>query len=85
MASAEDIGSVTVIADKETDRLLSVHVFGNSASEILQQGLVAMSSGMTSEEFGSVIVSHPTVSETIKEATLSMNSKAIHILNRKKK
>ena len=85
LASAEDIGSVTVIADKETDRLLSVHVFGNSASEILQQGLVAMSSGMTSEEFGSVVVSHPTVSETIKEATLSMNSKAIHILNRKKK
>ena len=85
LASAEDVGSVTVIADKETDRLLSVHVFGNSASEILQQGLVAMSSGMTSEEFGSVVVSHPTVSETIKEATLSMNSKAIHILNRKKK
>ena len=85
LASGESIGSVTIHADNQTDKILGIQVFGPSASEILQQGLIAMDNEITSEKFSSTIFSHPTVSEALHEATLAMNQKAIHILNRKKK
>ena len=84
LASGETIGSVTIHADNQTDKILGIQVFGPSASEILQQGLIAMDNEITSEKFSSTIFSHPTVSEALHEATLAMNHKAIHILNRKK-
>jgi dihydrolipoamide dehydrogenase len=84
LASGETIGSVTIHADNQTDKILGIQVFGPSASEILQQGLIAMDNEITSEKFSSTIFSHPTVSEALHEATLAMNQKAIHILNRKK-
>ena len=44
-----------------------------------------MDQGITSEDLGKTIFSHPTVSEALHEATLAMNHKAIHIKNRKKR
>ena len=85
LASGESAGSVFITADNETDKILGIQVFGPSAAEILQQGLIAMDQGVTSENFGKTIFSHPTVSEALHEATLAMNNKAIHIQNRKKK
>ncbi|MDG2020156.1 MAG: dihydrolipoyl dehydrogenase [SAR86 cluster bacterium] len=85
LAIGESVGSVNITADKVTDKILGMQVFGPSASEIVQQGLIAMDNGVTSEDFSSSIVSHPTVSEALREATLAMNGKAIHIQNRKKK
>ena len=85
LASGEAIGSVSIIADSETDKILGIQVFGPSASEIVQQGLIAMDNGITSDKFENTIFSHPTVSEALHEATLAMNLKAIHIQNKKKR
>ena len=85
LASGESTGSVTIYADKQTDKILGIQVFGPSASEIMHQGLIAMDNEITSEKFSSTIFSHPTVSEALHEATLAMNQKAIHIQNKKKK
>ena len=85
LASGESIGSVTIHADNQTDKILGIQVFGPSASEIMQQGLIAMDNEISSEKLNSTIFSHPTVSEALHEAILAMNQKAIHILNRKKK
>ena len=85
LASGESIGSVTIHADNQTDKILGIQVFGPSASEIMQQGLIAMDNEISSEKLNSTIFSHPTVSEALHEASLAMNQKAIHILNRKKK
>ena len=85
LASGESTGSVTIYADKQTDKILGIQVFGPSASEIMHQGLIAMDNEITSEKFSSTIFSHPTVSEALHEATLAMNQKAIHVQNKKKK
>ena len=85
LAAGETVGSVNITADTHTDRILGIQVFGPSASEILQQGLVAMDNDVTSEKFSTTVFSHPTVSEALHEATLAMNNKAIHIQNRKKR
>ena len=84
LAIAETVGSVNIVANSKSDKILGIQIFGPSASEILQQGLIAMDADISSEGFSSSIFSHPTVSEALHEATLAMNSKAIHIRNKKK-
>jgi len=44
-----------------------------------------MESNVTAKELGSVMFSHPSVSEALHEAVLSAKGNAIHLNNRKKK
>ena len=81
LAAGDSVGSVKMLADKETDEVLGVQIFGNSASEILQQGLIGMEFSASSEDFGLTMFSHPTVSEALHEAALAVNKQAIHIGN----
>ena len=81
LASGDSVGLVKMLADKETDEVLGVQIFGNSASEILQQGLIGMEFSASSEDFGLTMFSHPTVSEALHEAALAVNKQAIHIGN----
>ena len=84
LAAGEVSGFVKVIADKETDLILGVHVFGPFAADIVQQGLLAMDFGASAEDLGLSIFSHPSVSEALREAALAVNGQAIHIGNKKK-
>ena len=84
LATDESIGSVKVLADKVTDTILGIHIFGPSAAELVQQGLIAMEFGSSSEDIGLTMFSHPTVSEALHEAALAANNHAIHIGNRKR-
>jgi dihydrolipoamide dehydrogenase len=84
LATDESVGSVKVLADKLTDTILGIHVFGPSAAELVQQGLIAMEFGSSSEDIGLTMFSHPTVSEALHEAALAANGHAIHIGNRKR-
>ena len=81
LASGDSVGFVKMLADKETDEVLGVQIFGNSASEILQQGLIGMEFSASSEDFGLTMFSHPTVSEALHEAALTVNKQASHIGN----
>ncbi|MCK9464986.1 MAG: dihydrolipoyl dehydrogenase [Thiopseudomonas sp.] len=85
MAANDTTGFVKIIADAQTDRVLGVHVIGPSAAELVQQGAIAMEFGTSAEDLGMMVFSHPTLSETMKEAALAVNGKAIHIGNRKKR
>ena len=84
LAIDESVGSVKILADKVTDTILGIHVFGPSAAELVQQGLIAMEFGSSSEDIGLTMFSHPTVSEALHEAALAVNGHAIHIGNRKR-
>lgn len=84
LAADDSVGSVKLLADKRTDTILGVHVFGPSAADIVQQAVIAMEFGSSSEDLGLTIFSHPTVSEALHEAALAANNEAIHIGNRKK-
>jgi dihydrolipoamide dehydrogenase len=84
LATDESVGSVKVLADKVTDTILGIHIFGTSAAELVQQGLIAMEFGSSSEDIGLTMFSHPTVSEALHEAALAANNHAIHIGNKKR-
>ena len=52
----------------ETDRVLGMHVLGPQASELIQQGVVAMESGASIEDLQLMVFGHPSLSETVHEA-----------------
>jgi dihydrolipoamide dehydrogenase len=83
LAVDQSVGFVKLISDAKTDTILGVHVFGPSAAEIVQQALISMEFGASSEDLGLTIFSHPTVSEALHEAALAVNNEAIHIGNKR--
>ena len=82
LAVDQSIGFVKVLSDVKTDTILGVHVFGPAAAEIVQQALISMEFGASSEDIALTIFSHPTVSEAFHEAALASNNQAIHIGNK---
>jgi len=83
LAVDQSVGFVKLLSDAKTDTILGVHVFGPSAAEIVQQALISMEFGASSEDLGLTIFSHPTVSEALHEAALAVNNEAIHIGNKR--
>tara|TARA_B100001059_G_scaffold4556_1_gene3786 strand:- start:8698 stop:10116 length:1419 start_codon:yes stop_codon:yes gene_type:complete len=84
LAVDQSVGFVKVLSDKKTDTILGVHVFGPAAAEIVQQALISMEFGASSEDIALTMFSHPTVSEAFHEAALASNNQAIHIGNKRK-
>ena len=79
----EPEGFVKILADKATDKVLGVHMIGPHVGEMIAEMAVAMEFGASSEDIGLTIFSHPTVSEALHEAALSVNNQAIHIGNKR--
>ena len=72
-------GFVKVLADKETDRVLGVHIVGFGAGEMIHEAAVLMEFGGSSEDLGRTCHAHPTMSEAVKEAALATFFKPIHM------
>ncbi len=74
----EEDGLVKVIAHKETDQLLGVHILGPRASEMIAEATMAMEFSASAEDVARTCHAHPTLAETIKEAALAVDRRAIH-------
>ncbi len=85
MAAHETEGFVKIIADAKTDRIRGVHILGAQASELIAQGVIAMEFGATAEDLALTMFAHPSLSESVHEAALSVGGNAIHTVNRRKK
>jgi dihydrolipoamide dehydrogenase len=72
-------GFVKVLADKDTDRVLGVHVIGLGAGEMIHEAAVLMEFGGSSEDLGRTCHAHPTMSEAVKEAALATFFKPLHM------
>lgn len=79
-AGATD-GMVKIIAHQETDRILGVHICAAQASELIAQAVTAMEMGASAEDIALTVFAHPTLSESIHEAALSVHNRAIHVKN----
>lgn len=71
-------GTVKIVADKKTDKILGASIIGPYASELLGECVIAMEFGGSSEDLGRSFHSHPNLIEVIKEAALDVNGEAIH-------
>ncbi len=83
IAANERDGFVKVVADAETDRILGLHCLGAQASELIAQGVIAMEFGGTAEDLALTMFAHPSLSEAVHEAALSVSGRAIHALARR--
>ena len=74
----EPEGFVKILADEKTDKILGVHMIGPHVGEIIGEVAVAMEFGASSEDVARTCHAHPTFSEAVKEAALSIDKRAIH-------
>jgi dihydrolipoamide dehydrogenase len=74
----EPEGFVKILADTKTDKVLGVHIIGPHAGEMIAEMAVAMEFGASSEDIARTCHAHPTFSEAIKEAALSVEKRQIH-------
>jgi dihydrolipoamide dehydrogenase len=71
-------GRVKVLAHKETDRVLGVHILGPRAGDLIAEAAVAMEFGASAEDIARACHAHPTLAEALKEAALAVDKRAIH-------
>ena len=71
-------GFVKILADEKTDKVLGAHLIGPHAGELIAEIGIAMEFGASSEDIARTCHAHPTFSEAIKEAALSVDKRAIH-------
>ena len=71
-------GFVKILADETTDKVLGAHIIGPHAGELIAEIGVAMEFGASSEDIARTCHAHPTFSEAVKEAALSVDKRAIH-------
>jgi dihydrolipoamide dehydrogenase len=71
-------GMIKILADKETDRILGIHIIGSNAGEMIAEGVLAMEYGASSEDIARTCHAHPTLSEALKEACMATYDKPIH-------
>jgi dihydrolipoyl dehydrogenase len=75
----ETDGSVKIIADAKTDRILGVHILGAHASDMIAECVVAMEFKASAEDVGRSNHAHPTLPEIIKQAALNVDKRATQI------
>lgn len=78
-ASMDTAGLVKVLADKNTDEILGVHMVAPRAADLIMEAVTAMEYRASAEDIARICHPHPTYSEAIKEAALDATDKrALH-------
>lgn len=80
LGMGETEGMVKIIADGDTLELFGVHILGAHASDLIAEGTLALSMEATAFEIVNTIHAHPTLAETIAEATEGIVGKPIHLV-----
>lgn len=70
-ASGDTDGFIKILADKETDEVLGVHMVGARAADLIAEGVTAMEFRASSEDIARMSHAHPTYAEAVKEAALA--------------
>ena len=79
-ASMDTDGFVKVLADKETDEILGVHMIGPRAADMIAEAVVAMEFRASAEDVSRISHAHPTFTEALKEACLAATeNRALHM------
>src|SRR3989475_1040966 len=76
-------GFAKVVADASSGAVLGVHIIGPRATDLIAEATLAVQNGLTMEQLDLTIHAHPTLPESIMEAALAAQGRAIHIANRR--
>ena len=76
-------GFAKVIAEAGSGKLLGAHIIGPRATDLIAEAALAIQNGLTMEQLDLTIHAHPTLPESLMEAALAAQGRAIHIANRR--
>jgi len=79
LAQGEQDGLVKIVADSQYGQILGVHIVGPHASDLIQEGTLALTLESTLDELDATIHPHPTLSEALAEAALAAKGSALHV------
>ena len=77
-ALGDTTGLVKFLADAKTDTILGVHIIGPFAGELIAEAVVAMEFRGSAEDIGMICHAHPSLSETMKDAALAVDKRALN-------
>jgi len=81
-AMEQAAGFAKIIAARDDDEILGVHIVGPLAGELIAEAVLAMEYSASSEDLQRTIHAHPTLSEAVHEAALNADKRAIDSINR---
>jgi dihydrolipoamide dehydrogenase len=71
-------GFAKIVADKETDETLGIHLIGPHATDLIAEASVAFELEATPWEIGGATHAHPTLSEIMGEAAMAVDGRSIN-------
>ncbi len=81
-AMEQAAGFAKIVAARDDDEILGVHIIGPLAGELIAEGVLAMEYSASSEDLQRTIHAHPTLAEAVHEAALAVDKRAIDTINR---
>ena len=78
----ESEGAVKIITAGEEEKVIGMHILGPHASDLIQEGTLAVAKGVTAAELAELIHPHPTLCESVWESAMAINKTALHITRR---
>lgn len=78
MIHEETDGFIKVVVNRESNKILGIHILGHEASAMLSTASSLLYQDMDAEDFSGFIQAHPTTPEALKEAFLAVHKRAIH-------
>ena len=81
-AMEQAVGFAKIVAARDDDEILGVHIVGPLAGELIAEAVLAMEYSASSEDLQRTIHAHPTLSEAVHEAALNADKRSIDGLNR---
>jgi dihydrolipoamide dehydrogenase len=72
-------GMVKIISEGTSGEVLGVHIIGPHATDLIAEAVLGMRKKMTAGDFADTIHPHPTLSEAIMEAAMTLTGGAIHV------
>jgi dihydrolipoamide dehydrogenase len=81
-AMEQTAGMVKIVAAKDDDEILGVHIIGPMAGELIAEAVLAMEFSGSSEDLQRTIHAHPTLAEALHEAALAVDNRALNNINR---
>ena len=76
-AAGDTDGMVKILAHKDTDEILGVHMVGPRTSDMIAQAVLAMEFRASAEDWARTCHAHPTFSEAGKQAALDVLGRVI--------
>lgn len=79
-ASMDTEGMVKVLAHKDTDEILGVHMVGPRVADVIMEAVALMEFRASAEDMSRISHPHPTYTEAVKEAALAAtDNRALHV------